>query len=322
MSNNICYDIEIKNLCKSYGTKKVLNGISFSVERGSVMGFLGANGAGKSTTMNILTGYISSDSGVAKICGKDILTDPMGAKKNIGYLPEIPPVYMDMTVWEYLCFVYDLKKVKEERNKHLNQIIEKVKIDGVKKRLIKNLSKGYRQRVGLAQALVGDPKVLILDEPTVGLDPVQIVEFRNIIKSLKGEHTVILSTHILQEVTAVCDSVTIIGGGKVAVSDKIENLSASNDEKRCSIKVKGNKDEAVAVLNGVKSIKAVQRKNESKGVCSFEIASSQDIREEIFKAFAKTNMYLIEIKGGNSPIEELFVKAISSETVAEKGGDK
>ncbi len=319
MSNQTGPDIEIKNLFKSYGAKKVLNGVSFSVESGEVMGFLGSNGAGKSTTMNILTGYISSDSGVARICGKDILTDPKAAKENIGYLPEIPPVYVDMTVREYLDFVYDLKKVKEDKAAHLNRIIEKVKIDGVKNRLIKNLSKGYRQRVGLAQALIGDPKVLILDEPTVGLDPVQIIEFRNIIKSLKGNHTVILSTHILQEVTAVCDKVTIINGGQVVVSDSIKNLSAPDGKHKCLIKVKGAKDKAEEILKGIDGIKTSFMGGAD--LCDFEIVAKRDIREEVFNAFSDAHMPVLELKSGNPSIEELFTKATSTDMVnTEKGG--
>ena len=221
------YDIEISNLIKSYGSKKVLCGIDLTAKSGEVIGFLGPNGAGKSTAMNILTGYISSDCGKVLICGHDILSNPKEAKQNIGYLPEIPPLYPDMTVLEYLSFVFDLKSVKFNKKEHLDEIIEKTRLSEVSSRLIKNLSKGYRQRVGLAQALIGNPRVLILDEPTVGLDPIQIGEFREIIKSLKGSHTVILSTHIMQEVLSVCDKVTIINGGKVVLSDYIENISKS-----------------------------------------------------------------------------------------------
>lgn len=323
MNNQPLFDIEIKNLFKSYGTKKVLNGVSFCVERGEVMGFLGSNGAGKSTTMNILTGYISSDSGVAKICGKDILTDPKAVKSNIGYLPEIPPVYPDMTVMEYLNFVFDLKKVKENKKEHLSSIIEKVKIDAVKNRLIKNLSKGYRQRVGLAQALIGNPRVLILDEPTVGLDPVQIIEFRNIIRSLKGEHTVILSTHILQEVTAVCDKVTIINGGQVVVSDTIKNLSAKDGKNRLSLKVKGDAEKITALIQGIEGANVFPRGSSEEGTFDFDISSSRDIREEIFNVFANANTPVLEIKNGNTSIEELFTKVTSSQSVTtEKGGKK
>ena len=217
--------IEVKNLTKSYGDKKAINGISFTVEDGEILGFLGPNGAGKSTTMNILTGYISSTSGSAIINGVDIFEEPLKAKKNIGYLPEIPPLYIDMTVKDYLNFVYDLKKCKLPRKAHLKDVCELVQITDVYERIIKNLSKGYKQRVGLAQALIGNPPVLILDEPTVGLDPKQIIEIRTLIKKLGKKHTVILSSHILSEIQAVCDRVIIINKGKVAAEDTIDNLS-------------------------------------------------------------------------------------------------
>ena len=202
--------IEVVNLSKHYGDKKAVDGISFKAESGEILGFLGPNGAGKSTTMNILTGYISSTDGKALIDGIDILENPIKAKQKIGYLPEIPPLYVDMTVKEYLCYVYDLKKCKLPRNTHLADICRLVKIENVYNRIIKNLSKGYKQRVGLAQALVGNPPVLILDEPTVGLDPNQIIEIRTLIKKLGRNHTVILSSHILSEVQAVCDRIVVI----------------------------------------------------------------------------------------------------------------
>ena len=201
--------IEVKNLCKCYGDKKAVNDISFSVGKGEILGFLGPNGAGKSTTMNILTGYISSTSGQVLINGVDILEDPIGAKANIGYLPEIPPLYVDMTVDAYLNFMYDLKKCKLTRKAHLKEICDICKISHVRERLIRNLSKGYKQRVGLAQALINNPPVLILDEPTVGLDPSQIIEIRTLIKKLGKNHTVILSSHILPEIQAVCDRIII-----------------------------------------------------------------------------------------------------------------
>ncbi|MEG1584989.1 MAG: ATP-binding cassette domain-containing protein, partial [Anaerovorax sp.] len=222
--------IEVSKLTKCYGDKRAVDNISFTVNQGEILGFLGPNGAGKSTTMNILTGYISSTSGTAKIDGLDILEDPIGAKKRIGYLPEHPPLYMDMTVWAYLMFVYQLKKVQLPRQEHLEQICRKVKILEVKNRVIKNLSKGYRQRVGLAQALIGNPEVLVLDEPTVGLDPKQIIEIRNLIKSLGENHTVILSSHILPEVQAICDRVVVINNGMIVADDTADNLSRAMTE--------------------------------------------------------------------------------------------
>ena len=216
--------VEIKNLVKKYGTNKALKDISFSVKHGEIMGFLGPNGAGKSTTMNIICGCISASSGSVSVCGCDVLENPKIAKSKIGYLPENPPLYFDMTVWEYLNFVYELKKVKKNRNEHLSEIMELVKLTDMKNRIIKNLSKGYKQRVGLAQALIGDPEVLILDEPTVGLDPRQIVEIRNVIKEIGKSRTIVLSTHILQEVSAVCDRVTIIAHGNIVAQNTLAGL--------------------------------------------------------------------------------------------------
>ena len=233
--------IEVINLTKRYGDKKAVDNISFKAEDGEVLGFLGPNGAGKSTTMNILTGYISCTDGKALIDGVDILEDPIKAKKQIGYLPELPPLYMDMTVKEYLYFVYDLKKCKLPKVSHLKDICGLVKIDHVYNRIIKNLSKGYRQRVGLAEAIMGYPEVIILDEPTVGLDPKQIIEIRTLIKELKKKHTVILSSHILSEVSAVCDYVLIISHGKLVASDTPENLGKLAEGSilwRCLLKVK------------------------------------------------------------------------------------
>jgi ABC-2 type transport system ATP-binding protein len=217
--------IEVKNLTKLYGSNKAVDNISFTAKKGEILGFLGPNGAGKTTTMNILTGYISCTQGRATIGGIDILQEPLAAKKQLGYLPEQPPVYLDMTVLEYLEFVYSLKKSKIPRNSHLSEICELVKITEMRKRLIRNLSKGYRQRVGLAQALVGNPPVLILDEPTVGLDPKQIIEIRSLIKKLGKNHTVILSSHILPEVQKVCDKIVIINEGKIVADGTIEEIS-------------------------------------------------------------------------------------------------
>jgi ABC-2 type transport system ATP-binding protein len=221
--------IKVRNLTKNYGGNKAVDNISFTAEKGQILGFLGPNGAGKTTTMNILTGYISSTSGKAVIGGIDILEDPIAAKRNIGYLPEQPPLYFDMTVDEYLQFVYELKKSKIPRETHLSEICELVKITDMRKRLIRNLSKGYRQRVGLAQALVGNPPILILDEPTVGLDPKQIIEIRTLIKKLGKSHTVILSSHILPEIQAVCDKIVIINEGEIVADGTLESLSKGSE---------------------------------------------------------------------------------------------
>ena len=221
--------IEVKNLTKSYNGNVAVDDISFTVGSGEILGFLGPNGAGKSTTMNILTGYISSTSGTAALDGIDILENPLAAKRKIGYLSEQPPVYLDMTVDEYLSFVYELKKSKLPKKAHLGEICELVKIADMRKRLIRNLSKGYRQRVGLAQALVGNPPILILDEPTVGLDPKQIIEIRSLVKKLGKNHTVILSSHILPEVQAVCDKVVIINEGKIVADGTLESLREGSE---------------------------------------------------------------------------------------------
>ena len=232
--------IKISHLVKNYGSFCAVDDISFEVERGEVVGFLGPNGAGKSTTMNILTGYLSSTSGSVTVGGADILDDPLNAKRLIGYLPEQPPLYPDMTVDEYLSFAYDLKGCTLNKEKHLEEICSVVKIGDVRRRLIKNLSKGYRQRVGIAQALVGNPPVVIFDEPTIGLDPKQIIEIRNLIRTLGKEHTVILSTHILQEVQAVCDRIIIINKGKIVADELTENISrAVENTRRFNVKIAG-----------------------------------------------------------------------------------
>ena len=217
--------VEVQNLTKRYGNIKAVDNISFSVEPGVILGFLGPNGAGKSTTMNIITGYISSTSGTVTIDGCDILDNPKQAKAKIGYLPEIPPLYIDMTVRKYLEFMFDLKRVKLPKDKHIAEVMRLVHITGMEGRLIKNLSKGYKQRVGFAQALLGNPPVLILDEPTVGLDPKQIIEIRNLIRSLGKKHTVIFSSHVLSEVSEICDRVIVIAKGKIVADAKTGELS-------------------------------------------------------------------------------------------------
>ena len=219
--------IEVKNLTKHYGKHTALDDISFKLEKRDILGYLGPNGAGKSTTMNIITGYISGDSGDVVINGKNILDDPTGAKKNIGYLPEIPPLYNEMTVAKYLGFMFDLKRIRLPKWEHITDICEMVKLMDVGDRIIKHLSKGYKQRVGFAQALLGYPPVLILDEPTVGLDPAQIIEMRSLIRDLGKKHTIILSSHVLSEIEAVCDKIIIINHGKIAAQGKISELTGS-----------------------------------------------------------------------------------------------
>lgn len=309
-ANNV---IEIDGLTKKYGNKTAVNNISFNVQKGEILGFLGPNGAGKSTTMNMLTGYISADGGSASVCGYNILTQPNEAKQKIGYLPEQPPLYFDMTVTEYLNFVYNLKKATADRKNHLTEVMATVGLTHVKDRLIKNLSKGYKQRVGLAQALIGDPEVLILDEPTVGLDPVQIIEIRNVIKKLGKNRTIILSTHILQEVTAVCDRVVIINRGKIAASDTIANLSGVSGSSRMILRIKADEFVAKNILSEVTEIKSAEVVGaREKGTVDIivEARDGIDIREILFNTFAAKNVPIIMNKPMEQTIEDIFVRVI------------
>ena len=312
--------IEVVGLSKHYGDKKAVDNISFRAEDGEVLGFLGPNGAGKSTTMNILTGYISCTEGKALIDGIDILENPVKAKQKIGYLPEIPPLYMDMTVKEYLYFIYDLKKCKLPRISHLKDICNLVKIDNVYNRIIKNLSKGYRQRVGLAQALVGNPKVLILDEPTVGLDPKQIIEIRTLIRKLGRNHTVILSSHILSEVQAVCDKIVVINEGKIVANDTEENLSRKlSGDHKLSLTVEGDKDNVLRAIHSVDGIeKAVCDAEHGNNVCDYRIEAKEgkDVRREIFRKMAENGWYILEMKSSELSLEDIFLKLTMGEKIS------
>ncbi len=311
--------IEVKNLSKHYGDKIAVNNISFTANDGEILGFLGPNGAGKSTTMNMLTGYISSTDGQALINGIDILEEPMKAKKEIGYLPELPPLYLDMTVKEYLRFVYDLKKCKLPRNTHLADICRLVKIENVYNRIIKNLSKGYRQRVGLAQALIGNPKVLILDEPTVGLDPNQIIEIRTLIKKLGKNHTVILSSHILSEVQAVCDRIIVINSGNIVANDTEENLSKSlSQEHKLIAQIDGPAEEVIKTVSTIRGVKTVEKgKQLSETVAEYNIETDEhiDIRRELFNRIAARNWYLLGLKTSELTLEDIFLKLTIGENV-------
>lgn len=311
--------IEVINLTKRYGDKKAVDNISFKAEDGEVLGFLGPNGAGKSTTMNILTGYISCTDGKALIDGVDILEDPIKAKKQIGYLPELPPLYMDMTVKEYLYFVYDLKKCKLPKVSHLKDICGLVKIDHVYNRIIKNLSKGYRQRVGLAQALIGNPKVLILDEPTVGLDPKQIIEIRTLIRKLGKNHTVILSSHILSEVQAVCDKIIVINEGKVVANDTEEHLSQKlSGEHTLTAKIQGDKDKIVRAMQGIKGVeKVICDASHKDGVNDIRIEAKEgvDIRRDVFETVVKNGWYMLELKTSELSLEDIFLKLTMGEAL-------
>lgn len=305
--------IEVKDLVKRYGNHLAVDHLSFSVEQGQILGFLGPNGAGKSTTMNMITGYISATEGTVLINGHDIYEEPEEAKKSIGYLPEQPPVYMDMTVDEYLRFVAELKKVpKSEREKMLSDIMTRVGIDKVSKRLIKHLSKGYRQRVGFAQALVGYPELIILDEPTVGLDPMQIIEIRDLIKELAKQHTVILSSHILSEVSAICDKVMIINKGKLVVSDKPEMLSKHlQGTEQVEVEVKANQTTVAEILSHIDSITKVEYSDSQEfGVVKAIITTAEDddIRERLFFELAKANAPIYSLHKKTISLEEIFLE--------------
>lgn len=305
--------IEVKNLVKRYGDHLAVDDLSFTIEEGKIYGFLGPNGAGKSTTMNMITGYIASTSGDIFIDGHNILEEPEQAKKCIGYLPEQPPVYGDMTVEEYLKFVSELKKIpKERRMSDISEVMELVKITDMSHRLIKNLSKGYRQRVGLAQAILGYPEVIILDEPTVGLDPKQIIEIRDLIKSLGNKHTVILSSHILSEVSAVCDHVLIIDKGKLVASDTPENLSkVMAGANSLELTVKGKEEVIRKALDMVENIEElVYHQSMIKDACDFtvKIAGNQDMRENIFFALAEVKCPILKMQSSNMSLEEVFLK--------------
>ena len=283
--------IEVKNLVKKYGNHTAVDHLNFTIEEGHVYGFLGPNGAGKSTTMNIMTGYLGATEGEVLINGHDILKEPEEAKKQIGYLPELPPLYMEMTVREYLEFVAELKGIaKNKREESINEVEKMVKIWEVENRLIRNLSKGYRQRVGLAQAVLGFPEIIILDEPSVGLDPKQIIEIRELIRQLAKKHTVILSSHILAEVREVCDYILIISKGKLVASDTPENLERNlGDSDLIEIETKASPDEVRRILETVDGIRSISTKYLENGITWAQIQEKKntDIREKVFQAFAQ-----------------------------------
>ena len=310
--------IEIENLTKKYGDKLAVDNISFKVKKGSIVGFLGKNGAGKSTTMNIITGYISATSGTARINGYDILKNPMEVKKCIGYLPEKPPIYSEMTVKEYLKFVCAIKDVKASAvNSHIDEIANLVKLTEVINRRIGNLSKGYQQRVGMAQALVGNPEVLILDEPTVGLDPKQIIEIRRMIKALGKKHTIILSSHILPEVADVCEQVVIINEGKIVAQDTLANLQEGIQESaNMIVRVAGSESAATKVirsLSGVSFVEGLGVREKDTVDLLVETVKGVDIRRAMFNAMAKANMPILMIKYVDVTLEDIFLKLTGTE---------
>lgn len=305
--------IEVRNLVKKYGNHVAVDHLNFTVEKGKIYGFLGPNGAGKSTTMNMITGYIASTEGDILIDGHNILEEPEEAKKRIGYLPEIPPLYQDMTVREYLEFAAELKAVPREKKKsNIEEVMSTIKIEDVKNRLIKNLSKGYKQRVGLAQALLGYPEIIILDEPTVRLDPKQIIEIRDLIKGLGRKHTVILSSHILSEVSAVCDHVLIIDKGRLVASDSPENLSKlMAGDNSLELTIKGREEDIRKAFDMVENIQEViYHDSLVKGACdvTVKVSGEQDIRENIFFALAEMKCPILKMQPGNMSLEEVFLK--------------
>lgn len=305
--------IEVMHLTKKYGDHVAVDDLSFRVEKGQIYGFLGPNGAGKSTTMNIMTGYLAATEGTVLIDGKDIQKEPQEAKKLIGYLPELPPVYAEMTVGEYLRFVAELKKIpKEERQKQISEVMEMTKITDKENRLIKNLSKGYKQRVGLAQAILGYPAVIILDEPTVGLDPKQIIEIRDLIRELGKNHTVILSSHILSEVSAVCDHIMIIAHGRLVASDSPEGLQKlMSGSAELKLTVKGSFEDAERAIHRLPNVEGVENSGTAQDGCvQITIFSKEnvDIREDVFYALAAAKLPIMSMQRMEKSLEDIFLE--------------
>lgn len=309
--------VEVKNLTKRYGSNAALSNVSFKVEEGTIVGFLGPNGAGKSTTMNIITGYLSATSGEVTVSGKNILDEPNEVKKLIGYLPEQPPLYLDMTVREYLDFMYQLKKVKLPKKQHIDEICKLTRIDDVTGRLIANLSKGYRQRVGIAQALLGNPPVLILDEPTVGLDPKQIIEIRTLIQNLGKNHTVILSSHILSEVQAVCQRIIVINRGRLVADGATDTLAHDfSTEHRQILRAEGPESKmvsAISALPGVVDVYSLGEKETGVYEISVESEENADIRRPLFHLMAENNWPILSMKNTDLTLEDLFLRLTSSD---------
>ena len=307
--------IEVSNLVKFYGDKKALGGISFTANQGEILGLLGPNGAGKTTTMNIITGFLSATSGKVTINGYDILEQPDMAKKNIGYLPELPPLFLDMTVYEYLEYVSELKKVpKDIKKKHISEIMQMVHIGNVSGRLIHNLSKGYRQRVGIAQTLIGNPEVIILDEPTVGLDPNQVIEVRKLIATLAKKHTIIFSSHILSEVQAICDRVIIINNGKIVADAPTMELSAQMEgNTHYLITVEGKLSDLQMPLRAIPGIKSVTVLQEKSGYLQLDLMTNGDldVRKSVFFTMAKLHAPILEFRSMAPSLEDVFTSITS-----------
>ena len=306
--------IKVENLVKRYGTNYALNDVSFEIGEGEIVGLLGPNGAGKSTAMNILTGYLSSTSGSVYINGIDMQENPLEAKKSIGFLPEQPPLYPEMTVMEYLNFVYELKSCTLEREAHINEIVATTKLFEVKDRLIKNLSKGNKQRVGIAQALIGDPKIIIFDEPTVGLDPKQILAVRSLLRTLAKRHTVILSTHILAEVQAVCERVIIINKGKIIADERTEDIVRTiEDNYRYRVKICGAVKDVTAALskiNGVRSVEFTSERDLDAYSYIIESDVGTDVRKSVFSVCAEKGYVMIGMEPVGTDLETVFIRLV------------
>ncbi len=306
--------IKIEHLTKNYGSNCAVDDICVEIGRGETVGFLGPNGAGKSTTMNILTGCLSASFGRVSVDGIDMMADPIGVKRLIGYLPEQPPVYPDMTVEEYLNFNYDLKGCTFEREAHISEICEVVKIGDVRKRLIRNLSKGYKQRVGVAQALIGDPPVIIFDEPTVGLDPKQIIEIRSLIRTLGKNHTVLLSTHILQEVAAVCDRIIIINKGKIVADERTENITrVVENNRRFTVKVCGPQREVLETLKAIPGVSFAEAETARDGeayVFTVESELGADVRKKLFFTLAQKGWAMVGLEAVGMSLEDIFISVV------------
>ena len=301
-----------------YGKHTAVEDLNFRVDKGEIVGFLGPNGAGKTTTMNIITGYISATEGDCRIAGFDVLEKPEEVKSRIGYLPEFPPLYLDMTVDDYLKFSCDIKKVdKKIRKNDIEEIVDLVKIGDVYRRLIKNLSKGYRQRVGLAQALVGNPEVLILDEPTIGLDPKQVIDIRSTITALGKEHTVILSSHVLTEVSAVCERILIINKGKIVANDTPDNLSRElTGGNALVLRIAGPQEEVVGTISnisGVRKVQVLESREEDTTELHVEANKSVDVRKEIFNAMSENNYPILMMRAHDITLEEIFLQVTTEE---------
>ncbi len=318
--------VEVRNLTKRYGANLAVDHVSFSIEEGSIVGFLGPNGAGKSTTMNIITGYLSATEGSVTVSGKNTLDDPNEVKRMIGYLPEQPPLYLDMTVKEYLNFVYELKKAEQPRKEHIEEICRLVKIDNVYNRLVGNLSKGYKQRVGIAQALIGNPPVLILDEPTVGLDPKQIIEIRTLIKNLGRNHTVILSSHILPEVQAVCERIIVINNGKLVADGATDTLAHDlSQDHRLIMRAEGPEREilhAIEAMEHVMDVYSIGEKEHGAYEFSVESAPDIDIRRDLFALMARNGWPILALRNTDLTLEDLFLQLTSTDASSDTGDGK